>query len=827
MKKLIGVTAALLFVGICVTARGGDGLNSLSPAQTMPDYKDYTFMWWAHGFNPDSVADDEIVCFQTGRFGMALNPKKVEILNLGLIADAKPAPAAVSADNDVIFSLPKAALKLVVYAGDKKYTCIGSSPTKEQVYIGNASACYRIINSGRFVQRADIVGLVFEDENNNRLNAQCRLEITVWPSRLFLFLEVIPNEDLKDSQPDIELSQEAMKVASSGKPQSRGVLKAGQNYTAAVSLSADEKNNSLISAPLDPDAVSIINMKDNKPLHGRLDANRGWLYIPLPENDWEYSNTLEYTERLKIVIKNPDGFAKEIPLNFGAEYLGHMTGVVGMIRDKDGHPTGIPVQISKNWHKVQQDGELLKEKILYQGDWFGGFTMLRLPARSSLECEFTLVCGMWGGVPEASHAQLCLVGWGINQLWDQAAIGNWGESICYDPDINLQRSMIDDIRPLMVSAKSDQPKQKWGWTNNVGGGDFLVYYDGNSRKQKLTRMRTLYNSCGPNLTDVTYSGITADGNIAAYINVSSPRCDDITRAYHHIRYDVLKRTPFNRLAFYQLGADNYNDHQFNKMAIGNLNGLVEEWSPDKGGSKYHRAGIACEGDVVWFSLHEGFDHRNSGGAWANRGIVIRSWKARLGGKDIQSPSASVYGTIDQVLSNNVEISPPAGLKELLPGDFVDARIELVVLPVAAEDYYGPNENLVRSLNREQNTWKPVYRQAVGNNLGLNVISGRLLQSYPIKVEVAKAQIAELDIKGGVGYVPITFSGLDEFREYELLQVVNDKQIKIDQSVYGNDYWQSDYDGVSKKWRITYNILLDTKDDVPQARRFMFRKRDSE
>lgn len=392
---------------------------------------------------------------------------------------------------------------------------------------------------------------------------------------------------------------------------------------------------------------------------------------------------------------------------------------------------------------------------------------------------------------------------------------------------NLQRAMIDDIRPLMVSAKGDQPNRKWGWTNNVGGGDFLVYYDGQNRKQILTRMRTSYNSCGPNLTNVTYSGITADGNISAAVNVSSPRCDDINRAYHRIRYDVIKPTPFNRLAFYQLGADNYNDHQFNKIAIGNSDGLVEEWTPEKGGRKYHRTNIPCKGDVVWFSLHEGFDCRKPDGAWANRGIIIRSWKAKLGGNEILSPSASVYGTIDQFPSNNIEISPPADLKELLLGDFVEAEIELIVMPVYADDYYGPNENLRRSLKSGQNTWQPVYRQAVGNNLVLNVLSGRLLHSYPVRIEADKTQAAEFEIKGGIGYVPITFSGLAGFRGYELFQVVNGKNIKIDQSVHGNDYWQTDYDCVGKKWSITYNILLDTKDDVPQTRRFIFIKRDSE
>ena len=39
----------------------------------------------------------------------------------------------------------------------------------------------------------------------------------------------------------------------------------------------------------------------------------------------------------------------------------------------------------------------------------------------------------------------------------------------------------------------------------------------------------------------------------------------------------------------------------------------------------------------------------------------------------------------------IELSPPAGLTALVPGDFVEAEVELVVFPADAKSYYGPNE----------------------------------------------------------------------------------------------------------------------------------------
>ena len=102
---------------------------------------------------------------------------------------------------------------------------------------------------------------------------------------------------------------------------------------------------------------------------------------------------------------------------------------------------------------------------------------------------------------------------------------------------------------------------------------------------------------------MTYAGVSADGHIAARLTVMTPRSDDINRAVHRLRYDVLAPTPFKRMAYYELGADHYNDHQFQAMAQGNASEVVEEWNPPFGGLRYSRRDIVCEGQSPWFSLH--------------------------------------------------------------------------------------------------------------------------------------------------------------------------------------------------------------------------------
>ena len=59
------------------------------------------------------------------------------------------------------------------------------------------------------------------------------------------------------------------------------------------------------------------------------------------------------------------------------------------------------------------------------------------------------------------------------------------------------------------------------------------------------------------------------------------------------------------------------------------------------------------------------------------------------------------------------------------------------------------------------------------------------------------------LRGGLGYVPVSFSGLESATGYELR--VDGKV--VDQSVHGNDFWQTDYDPESRRWSRTYTIPL--------------------
>jgi hypothetical protein len=408
-------------------------------------------------------------------------------------------------------------------------------------------------------------------------------------------------------------------------------------------------------------------------------------------------------------------------------------------------------------------------------------------------------------VAAASHAQLSLIGWGSNQLWDQSALGSWGESICYDPNQIQGLCAITDVRPLMVRPMNG--RDQWSWTNNVGGGDFFRLFDTTGTRIPHSAMQATYHRYGPCLTEVTYAGRVGSG-IQHSETMSLGRTDDIVRGTCRLRLDVTEPIEFSRFVIFQVGADTYNHTRETKFALGNEEGLVEEWATQGGGDVYRTEARQAAGRIPWISLHEGNPPRKEDkpGAWANRGIVIRSWKAQLGGKTA-APWIAEHGTPERGgEGSTLDLVPPPGVTRLEVGDYVEATIETLIMPQAADDYYGPNEALREALAKDGNTWKMIHREATANDRQVTIATGVLKRIYPdIHIET-EADAASFQVIGGIGFVPLTFSGLTGPGDFVLK--VNGQ--RIDQSVHGNDFWQTDYDPISRSWSQTYNIPVSDK-----------------
>lgn len=833
---------------------------------------DYTFFWWPYGWRGRDANGHRVFCVQTNHYGFAFDVDACTFTHLGPIAQPLPEAEAVAQSNDVIFALPAARLAIKMQVDDN-LLWPEHPQTVHSVSVAPAMDQVRVIDSGKFVQHVEMINVRFVDEQGERLDGiSASLEFVCWPDRFAVYLHLFANDkDLAiwgGVQITLDLDPRFAQTALLGgapaardaqicespdalcltTPQGDGIGILNPHTTLLTEWTLDgtqltinhitrfpsrqylraQARNTFtlgIVPAMEPDAY-IRQHLATTPLSGdalqaswtdpadgpcpitydpTVDSYRIDLTGRMPddsrrERGYRVGPHLDRFDRVRLKVCNPDLQPRTLRLLFNEDESGAGAGVAPMLRDAEGCPTGLPVQISKNWH-----------------DWFWlhAYTMLTLPPQSDVTLELAIANHRYGGVPHAAHAQLCLVGWGGNQQWDQAAVGGFGENICYNQDVDQNRSMIDDIRPLLVRQYHDPRalESQWGWTSNVGGGDFLAYWNPAGEQQLLTSVRTSYRCYCPCLTDVVYTGVTADGKIRAHLTASTVRTDDCVRGLYRLRYDVLEETPFSRLAFFQLGADKYNEPNVGMMARGNVEGMLESWEPIAGTLTVQKV-MPAEGAHSWLALYrEVTNIENHDGAWANRGLIVRAWKAQLGGKDAPVPYAQVFGTNYGSQGANVELTVPPEITTLLPGDYVEAEVEMVILPQYAEDYYGPNAGLRAALAAHPNSWEPVWREAKGNALTIAMQAGTLQHHYPVRIAVDAADTAACTITGGIGYVPMTFVGLSDYRAYVLEWYDGQAWQPIDQQVHGHDYWQTDYDPGTQRWAITYTVPLESLGDT--------------
>ena len=756
--------------------------------------EDYGCLWWALGspsyraVQPcDAIPADypgkkQILCFHTGIYGMAVDTINLNSVSLGYFDKPVPYEADIAEITELFATLPKHKLSIEVCVGGRIYRCVGRGQPKE-----SRQSQVNFVEYGRYFQHVQITHLIMEDDKGERLNTDCWLEITSWPD----VLNVMCYIDSKTTKPD------KMTMSVGSKMASQVIHNDGESLVVLPLICAPDRANVEDVVVVAPKRTAIeVLCPESNGGHVVTIRNRKWKNI---SGTYYPEEHLDDLDKWPFILKNNTAKAKTFRLHFDARPQA-ITGFTSMILDEKGNPTGIPVQISKNWHNGT-------EPLRYAGPWAHGSTVITVPPMTTRSYQYAITYARWGGVPAASHSQLSLIGWGASWMWDEAAVGSFGESICYSPGRTQRRAFITDMRPFLVASAEGK---KWGWATNAGGGDFIVYMDANGQYVPMVRTRGRYYSYGPNLTKVTYDEVSLDMAIKASYTVKLARVDDYIRVFQTIRYDVLKPMDFSRLAFCQMPADYYNDMKYKKIAIGNIEGLTSEWPVSTGSWKYDKQSVPMPGKHPWVSLHDIVPEEGKEGQ-AARGFIVRKWDAVLGSKKCALPHLSTYMT--ECGKNNfrvvTEIAPPPGLKQLKPGDYVEVDLELVVFPSKADLYYGPNENFAAALKQDVNTWKMVYREAAGNDLEVVVKDGKLLKNYPVEIAVSAAQKASFAITGGVGYVPITFAGLTDYKGYKLGRLVGGKVVPVEQGVPDTGFWQTDYDQVSKTWSMTYNINLDS------------------
>lgn len=428
-----------------------------------------------------------------------------------------------------------------------------------------------------------------------------------------------------------------------------------------------------------------------------------------------------------------------------------------------------------------------------------------------------VVYGFYGTLPSASHSQLCLIGYSVktdhggNGRWDQLAIGCWGETICFDMDMSLVNMAVTDARMLM--ARDGVKGKKWGWTDAGWGGDWFEMLDAADEKLGFKDMKTAYLAHGPCLTDVRHEGFYgAQREVTIKAAIHTLRTDDYARTFQRFRYTFNAQATNTNISFFRQGRS--RNYFTPKIAYGNQAGLIAEQDVPlnlKPGHLFINR-MPLHGRGPWWIAFPGAKHTNGrDGGTGYRALVIRSYNATINGKSYTQPTFSM--PVNHVNKDSIDLDavlvPPRDVVAFKPGDVIDLEVEWITLPRNADDYYGPNETFRKHLSENPSSWKTTHREAVGNDLQVTAHGGKVLNRYPIIIQ-AEMPMIDISIKGGVGFVPIRFEGLKSIRDAALFEVVDGKEIRLDQSVRGNDFWQTDYDEGSHTYTLTYNLPLDNK-----------------
>ncbi|RMF92126.1 MAG: hypothetical protein D6741_15270, partial [Planctomycetota bacterium] len=180
-------------------------------ASSPPPVRAYTFGYWLNGWRkPAEDPLPDVLCLETGYFGIQLDLDDLRHVRFGLLNDDLDYVQALDAGASRLAKLPAAKLNLEITFHDKIYRAVtcraGLSRDR------NRLEDVRLWESGRYVQRYDLLGVRFEDDAGEVLPCDSVLELVAWPDKLVFNLNVAPTATSEDAEPPIDWSRAVMRA---------------------------------------------------------------------------------------------------------------------------------------------------------------------------------------------------------------------------------------------------------------------------------------------------------------------------------------------------------------------------------------------------------------------------------------------------------------------------------------------------------------------------------------------------------------------------------------------------------------------------------------
>ncbi|MDF7809545.1 hypothetical protein P4E94_19060 [Pontiellaceae bacterium B12219] len=679
--------------------------------------------------------------------------------------DALTGTDYVSALTTDVSRFTAATFNLYAYVGSTRYTC-----TSGVLYNTSDDYCYlQLVEGGQYVQRFNHEGLVFTASDGSVLVG--RLEITAWPEHAVFKLDM--SDETGVTRTTVQLINGA----------GTELIKDTMDDTAI--LAVIPQSQTLYGSKTVSSYITSAKESDGTSLTTSYDTDEAAFKISVPPSSLSYPSDKNLVDEYVITVKNPTSSTMDVPLIFDQTSLPAITGTMMMLcDDSDGSPLGIPVQISKNWHTGYP--------TTHSGYWLRGYSMIPLAAGESQTIRLRVVYGYYGNgtFGAATHSQLSLVGWNNGKApwkWDESALGCWGEALTYDPSRHAGHSMLCDIRPSFTTSLSGG---SYNWTENVGGGDFLVYYDSSSTFRYTKKLKTCYKWAGPNMTEVLYTGVTDDDKIRFTYTVRGNGTLDYQRKFHKYRYEFLDNvTSPERLVFYQMAADENGSPDFDNYYRGSADGLMKTYAASPGGDVYKETMLFSS---RWLSI-EDTETSDGNTTMANRGLLHLS--STLNGSPLNTYiHACGIDWHDMML---FDFSAQSVSSSYSAGDVVEGEIEFILPAKNKANYWGDDSEFESRLGTYGNSWNAVYDEYRYNrDMSVTMNTGTLTENYPLEITAADGTVlADFTINGGgIGHVPVMLNNVPADAKISNVQrYVNGSWSSLETvSISDHDYFQGYY-----------------------------------
>jgi len=687
--------------------------------------------------NPDLVV-------QTGYYSLRLDCDTMALSGY----DALEGSDYLTALTEDVTEHTAATLVVRAFAGAEVYDCTAG------IVLDSTPRHYvRFIEGGRYVQRFDHTNLVFTSQTTGAELTGGRLEVTAWPDHVTFSLDT-------SALPGIDGGQ-ILLISPSGE------RLAAAAFNSEVKLCIQPHKDTRYPTLAPDDYVLSAESAAGAALNTTWDTDLGAIRVDYTAPWFNYTSLTTEKDTVyeaNLTVTNPTEETIQLPLCFRSVSPRAITGTTMMLCDEQGRPLGIPMQISKNWHNSVPS--------THSGYWLRAYTMLPLEPGVTKSFKLRVVHGYWadGTVGAVSHSSLSLIGWSPTVVWkwDEAALGAWGESMTFDPTQHAAGSVMADIRPAFTTPMNGTAEEH-NWTENSGGGDFLNYYNSAGEYVMGKRLKTCYRWIGPNLTEVLYSGVTADDKIRFTYTTRGMAGLDYHRRSGAYRYEFLEDvTSPTRLSFYQMAADFYPGPSSSEYHLGNASGYLGVTTVVPGGNAYN--GTSFPISDRWLAIDDAVSLVGNA-TKTNRGLYVSG--TTLNGEAMEAyvhPYGRTWG--ESKLLYDVAGSTTTG--SYSAGDVVEGEVAYVMTPEDSADYWGGDTEFASRLSFHTTAWQGIYDEVRYNHAApVTAQAGTLLRSYPIDLQSAPQSagtetLAQVSIaSGGIGHVPFILRGVQLGTELDL------------------------------------------------------------